>query len=88
MLTMNIKIMLTSASIAVVLAVLAAGTAISAQDEYTLKVPDGLAFSELRGFEDWQTVAVSQSGEIIAVILANPVMIEAYRAGVSARRVR
>src|SRR5215468_3640438 len=57
------------------------GRAISAQDKYTVQVPNGLAFSEFRGFEDWQTVAVSQSGDLIEVILANPVMIEAYRAG-------
>src|SRR6476646_4517651 len=57
------------------------GSAVSA-DKYAVKVPDGLAFSEFRGFEDWATVAVSQSGDLIEVIVANPVMIEAYRAGV------
>jgi len=67
--------------IAVVLAVLG-GKAISAQDKYTVQVPNGLAFSEFRGYEDWQAVAVSQTNEMIAVILANPVMIDAYRAGV------
>jgi hypothetical protein len=45
-------------------------------------VPDGLAFSDFRGYEDWQTVAVSQTEDAIAAILANPVMIDAYRAGV------
>jgi hypothetical protein len=35
------------------------GRAISAQDKYTVQVPGGLAFSEFRGYEDWQTVAVS-----------------------------
>ena len=69
------------AAIAVVLAV-PGGKAISAQDKYTVQVPNGLAFSEFRGFEDWPTVAVSQSGDLIEVILANPIMIEAYRAGV------
>ena len=58
------------------------GWAISAQDKYTLKVPNGLAFSEFRGYEKWQAVSVSQSGDLIEVILANPVMIEAYLAGV------
>ena len=53
------KSMLTITSITVVLAVLTAGAAISAQDKYILKVPNGLAFAEFRGFEDWQTVAVS-----------------------------
>ena len=68
------------AAIAVVLAVFG-GSAVSAQDKYTVQVPDGLAFSEFRGFEDWPTVAVSQTGDLIEVILANPLMIEAYRAG-------
>jgi hypothetical protein len=80
---MNRKGMLMSAGIAVVAVVLSTGAALSAQDKYSLKVPDGLAFSEFRGFEDWRTVAVSQSGDKIEVILANPVMIDAYRAGVT-----
>jgi hypothetical protein len=67
--------------IAVVLAVLG-GSAISAQDKYTVQVPNGLAFSDIRGYEDWQTVAVSQTEGALAVILANPVAIDAYRAGV------
>jgi Cytochrome P460 len=68
-------------AVAVMLAVLG-GTAISAQDKYTVQVPDGIAFSDFRGFEDWQSVAVSQAGELIEVILANPTMIDAYKAGV------
>ena len=58
------------------------GTANSAQDKYTVKVPDGLAFSEFREYEKWQVVAVSQAGDVMTVILANPVMITAYQAGV------
>jgi len=58
------------------------GITLAAQDKFSLQVPDGLAFSEFRGFEDWQTVAVSQAGDLIEVILGNPVMIDAYRAGV------
>ena len=65
--------------IAVSLAVLG-GMALAAQDKYTVKVPDGLAFSEFRGYESWQAVAVSQSGKL-ALILANPTMIDAYQAG-------
>ena len=73
----------TSAAIALVLAVLG-GRAISAQDKYTVQVPNGLAFSDFRGYEDWQTVTVSQieSQNLLRAILANPVMINAYRAGV------
>ncbi len=66
---------------AVVLAALG-GSAISAPDKYTVQVPGGLAFSDFRGYEDWQVVAVSQTEELLKVMVANPVMIEAYKAGV------
>jgi hypothetical protein len=68
--------------IAVVLAVVVGGRAMSAQDRYTLKVPNGLAFSEFKGYEGWQTIAVSYNGGLLAVILGNPAMIDAYKAGV------
>src|SRR5437764_4803390 len=58
------------------------GSAMSAQDKYALKVPGGLAFSEFRGYEAWQVVSISQDGPLVAAILANPVMIQAYQAGV------
>src|SRR5712671_7285979 len=58
------------------------GWAISAQDKYTVKVPNGLSFSEFRGYEAWQVVSISQNGNLIAAIVANPVMIKAYLAGV------
>jgi len=68
---------------AAVLAVLG-GMAFAQQDKYSLKVPGGLAFSEFRGYEGWQVVATSQNDKLVAVILANPVMINAYRAVVPA----
>ena len=58
--------------------------AFATQDKYTVQVPGGLAFSEFQGYEDWQTVAVSQTEAVINAILANPVTIDAYRAGVPA----
>lgn len=62
------------------------GRSITAQDtgeaKYSLKVPGGLAFSEFRGYEAWQTVSISVSEKLMAVILANPVMIEAYKSGI------
>jgi hypothetical protein len=67
--------------IAVVLAVFG-GRAISAQDKYTVQVPNGLAFSEFRGYEDWQAISVSHSGDVLAVILGNPEMIKAYLDGI------
>jgi hypothetical protein len=58
------------------------GSAMSAQDKYTVKVPGGLAFSEFRGYERWQFVSLSQSDNLVAAILANPAMIEAYQKGI------
>src|SRR5580704_13317711 len=76
------KSALISLSISVSIAVLAAGVAISAQDKYTVQVPNGLAFSEFRGYEDWPVIAISENGGKIAVIVGNPVMIDAYKEGV------
>jgi hypothetical protein len=49
-------------------------------------VPGGLALSEFKGYEDWQIVAPSHtdSQNVMRVVLANPVMIKAYREGVPA----
>jgi hypothetical protein len=68
----------------VALAGLVAVTALARQqqDRYTLKVPDGLAFSEFKGYEDWQDVAVSETEGSVKAILANSAMIKAYRSGV------
>jgi cytochrome P460 len=54
----------------------------SAKDKYTVQVPGGLAFSEFRGYESWQTISISQNGGAMAVILGNPAMIEAFQAGI------
>jgi hypothetical protein len=71
-------------AISTVLATLAVlgGMAIAAQDRYTVKVPDGLAFSEFEGYETWQDVAVSQTETSLKVIAANALMIDAYRQGI------
>jgi hypothetical protein len=57
---------------------------VCAQDKYTVKVPGGLAFSEFRGYEAWQAVSASLDGDLLAVIVANPTMIDAYKAGIPA----
>jgi hypothetical protein len=58
--------------------------AFAAQDKYTVQVPNGLAFSDFRGYEDWQVVSVAQTDEVLKVIVANPAMIAAYKAGIPA----
>ena len=47
--------------------------ALAEQDRYTLKIPDGLAWSEFRGYENWENVAVSQTESSLKVIAANDV---------------
>ena len=58
------------------------GLAISAQDKYSAKVPGGLAMSEFRGYEGWQAISISRNERVVAMILGNPAMIDAYRAGI------
>jgi hypothetical protein len=78
---MKTKSKLMIATFVVALAVTGA-IASSAEDKYSLRVPNGLAFSEFRGYENWQVVSVSQTTELLKVEVANPTMIEAYRAGI------
>jgi hypothetical protein len=54
----------------------------SAQDRSSVKVPGGLGFADFKGYEGWQLVSISQNGKLIAAILGNPKIIDAYRAGV------
>jgi hypothetical protein len=80
---MTRKSMLTIGTATAWLAVLG-GLAISAQDKYTVRVPGGLAFAEFKGYEAWQAISLSRNGKVMAMILGNPAMIDAYRAGIPA----
>ena len=57
-------------------------TVLAQQDKYAVKVPDGLAFSEFKGYDTWQTIAVSETKTSVKAILGNPAMIQAYKEGV------
>jgi len=60
-------------------------TAVYAQqkfDKYSLKSPGGIAFADFRGYEDWTVVSSARTDDVLKVIVANPTMINAYRAGV------
>ncbi len=78
--------MIAVASLAVSVLAVLGGRDTSAQDtaqaKYAVRVPNGLAFSEFRGYEGWQTVSISRNEKLMAVILANPVMINAYQSGI------
>ena len=58
------------------------GMAVYAQDKYALKSPSGIAFSDFKGYEDWAVVSSARTDEVLKVIVANPIMIGAYKAGI------
>lgn len=70
------------AGLALCAALLTHSSAQTAPDRYALKVPGGLAFAEFRGYESWETISLSHSATLIAVIVGNPAMIDAYKAGI------
>jgi hypothetical protein len=77
----NLTIAITTA----VLAVLGATVIYAqdhAQDKYSLKTLSGIAFSDFRGYEDWAVVSSARTDEVLKVIVGNPTMINAYKAGV------
>ena len=73
-----------SAIVAIAVAVLAVlvATGFYAQDKYLLQSPSGIAFSDFRGYEDWAVVSSARTDEVLKVIVANPTMIKAFKAGV------
>ena len=67
------------------------GITLAAQDRYTLKSPNGISYSEFKGYETWQAIAPSQPADAggcgsspppgcIKLITGNPTMIKAYKA--------
>jgi len=84
---MERKSKLTIAIATAVLAVLGATVIYAqdhAQDKYSLKTSSGIAFSDFRGYEDWAVASSARTDEVLKVIVANPTMINAYKAGVPA----
>jgi hypothetical protein len=60
------------------------GTPLPAQDKFDLKAPNGLSFSEIRGYENWPFIATSYrtDNNELRVIMGNKPMIDSYKAGV------
>jgi hypothetical protein len=82
---MNRKSKLTIAAAAAALAALGATLLYAqdhAQDKYSLKSPDGIAFADFRGYEDWSVASSARVEGTLKVIVANQKMITAYKAGV------
>src|SRR5579862_9920102 len=73
---MKKKALISSAFLSVLMCVI-----LAAQEKYAVAVPGGLALSEFKGYEGWQLISASQNDKVMAAILGNPLMIDAYRAG-------
>jgi hypothetical protein len=80
MMRISVALMIVAAALAVLSA--RPDTTVYAQDKYSLKSPSGIAFSDFRGYEDWSVVSSARTDEVLKVIVANPTMIKAYKAGI------
>ncbi len=58
------------------------GVAVSKQDKYAVRLPGGLAFSDFKGYEDWELISSAKTDDRMKVILGNPTIIAAYKSGV------
>jgi hypothetical protein len=75
----NIRaIVITVASLCVVVSMAVAAQ----QDRFSLKAPNGVAFSEFRGYDTWQAVAPSQTDDGVKVIVGNTVLINGFKEGI------
>jgi hypothetical protein len=68
--------------VATTMLAVASGVALSAQDRYTLKLPNGLAFSDFKGYGDWQLISSAETDDRMKVILGNPTIIAAFKSGI------
>ena len=69
-------------AVAVLAALVATAVYAQQQDKYSLTSPGGITFADFKGYEDWSVVSSARTDEVLKVIVANPAMIKAYKAGV------
>src|ERR1700721_1494531 len=78
----GVTIVATAVAVLAVLGVVVLYAQSQDKEKYSLVSPGGIAFSDFRGYEDWADVSSARTTEILKVIVANPTMIKAYKAGV------
>jgi hypothetical protein len=78
----NVAIVAATVAVLAVLGVMLLFAQSQDKDKYSLVSPGGIAFSDFRGYEDWADVSSARTDEILKVIVANPTMIKAFKAGV------
>jgi hypothetical protein len=78
----NFTIVATAIAVLAILGAVALFAQGQNNDKYSLISPSGIAFSDFRGYEDWSAASSARQDEILKVIVANPAMITAYKAGI------
>jgi hypothetical protein len=71
-----------AASVLVTALTLVVSVVVAGQDRFTLTSPNGIAFSEFKGYDAWQVIAPSQLTGVVKAIVGNPVMIKAFSEGI------
>ena len=71
-----------TAGLIVTVSIFVVSVMVSGQDRFTLTSPDGIAFSEFKGYDAWQVISPSQMDGGIKAIVGNPVMIKAFSEGI------
>jgi hypothetical protein len=78
----RLRVAVVSCAALAVSVALAAGSVETSSGKYDVKVLGGLAFSEVKGYETWETIAISHNGDALALIMGNPAMISAFKSGI------
>lgn len=68
-------------SILTLVAFVAVSMTLAAQDRFSLEAPNGVAFSEFKGYEAWQVLAPSHTDDGLKAILGNRAMVNAFESG-------
>ena len=71
-----------SAGVLVAASIFVVSVVVAGQDRFTLTSPDGIAFSEFKGYDAWQVIAPSQLDGVVKTVVGNPVMLKAFRDGI------
>ena len=53
-------------------------------DKYMVVSPGGIKFSDFRGYEDWATISTARTDKELKVIVGDPTIIKAFKAGAPA----
>jgi hypothetical protein len=80
----EMKVRQITASLIVTALIFVVTVLVRAQDRFTLTSPDGIKFSEFRGYDAWQVIAPSQLDGGVKSIVGNSVMIKAFSDGIPA----